>query len=438
MKYKELFRWIVIFGVLSISLNCNALASGYFIKIYTDSLSNGLKVYYITDNSTPVISTLMYYKIGSLDETPDKNGMAHIMEHMMFGETEEIPRDKISSFIEEAGGVFGANTSYEESMYYIKLPSNNLKLALWIESQRIRKIKITTGELERQKKIIYEELKTRDLNQPYSQYYSLLPKIIYDAWPIIGNIEHIKNITANELEDFYKKHYQTNNAALVISGDINLANARKWVRDYFGSYESSPVSTRNVYSLPRITENYRKTIEDKKITNPAIFVNYRGPGIIDSNYYCINLLSYILANSENSRLRKRLAGKEKVTVEASISLEFLETMGSISIKVIVPDDIDISKVEAGIQEEINSIISKGITQEELVSAINYIESKLVFDKLDYFKLSEKVARYGILLNNHELINSEMEQYKKVTPEKIKEAAKLFLSTNRKATIIFEK
>lgn len=437
MMNKGLTGRILFLIVIIASVTYSVAASGYKIKIYTDSLANGLKVYYITDNSTPVVSALMYYRIGSFDETADKNGMAHVMEHLMFGETENIPAGMITSYIEEAGGTYGASTSYEESVYYTKLPSNQLKLALWIESQRLGKLRITEKELEKQKKIVFEELKSRDLNQPYSEYYSLIPKIIYDAWPIIGNEQHIKGITVKEVTAFYNEHYIANNAALVISGDFDLAEARNLAREYFGGYKSRQLQSQRKFTLPIIAENYIKEIEDPKVQNPAFFINFRGPGIKDSSYYFMNLLSVILTNGENSRLRKNLVSVDITGADVSMTTEYLENMGLITIKAVLPEGSDIKKAEEKIREAITTVVTSGISEGELADAKNYIESKLVFEKLDRIKLSEKIARFGILFNNHELINNEFEKYKSVTPEQIRNAAKKYLATKRSATLFFE-
>ncbi len=429
-------KFLVTFAINTIVF-ISANASGYDINVYTDFLQNGLKVYYIIDNSTPVVTTLMYYKTGSFAETADKNGLAHIMEHMMFGETDSIPPGKITGFIEDAGGSYGAYTSYEETIFYTKLPSNHLRLALWIESQRIGSLRITERELEKQKRIIIEELKARDLNQPYSEYYTLIPKIIYDAWPIIGNQDHIRSTTVKEIEKFYKSNYRIDNAALVILGDFGLAEGRSLAREYFGGLKNGIAPEKRTFTLPNITENYKRIIQDPKAADPAVFINFRGPGIKDSNYYFMNLLAVILANGTNSRLYRRLESADILNAEVTMSMEYLENMGLITIKAILPKGTDLKKVEEIINSEINFIAEKGVTADELENAVNYLESKLLFEKLDKIKLSEKIARYAMLFDNHELINSEFEKYKSVALQQITSAVRQFLTTGRRAVLLFE-
>ncbi len=414
-----------------------ARAGEYDTKIYSDSLDNGLMVYYIVDNSAPVVSTLMYYRAGSMDEKADKAGLAHVMEHMMFGETKAIPQGQITRYIEDAGGIYNAHTSYEEAAYYIKLPASQVKLALFIESQRMKKLKITQEGLEKQKKIILEEINSRDLNQPYSEYYTLAPKIIYDAWPIAGDPQRIKSITVGDLQDYYNKLYQPNNAVLVITGDINLANARAYVREYFNIYESTTLTVREKFVLPKITEDYRKQFTDKKASLPAVFINFRSCGIADTNYYPLRILAAILANGDYSRLKNRLTYKENLASSVEINMEFLGEQGAFAIKAIAEEDADIAKIEAIILEEIKSIIEKGVTQEEMTAAVNYLEAKIIFEKLDVQVLSWKLARFATYFKNPNIINTEVDIIRKITPEKIKAAARAILSTGRKATLFFE-
>src|SRR6476660_4364416 len=193
------------------------------IKFVEYDLENGLHVILHENHTSPVISTYVLYHVGSKNERPDRTGFAHFFEHLMFEGSENIPRAKIDKYISGAGGNLNASTSFDQTDYFFNLPSNQLKLALWIESERMMHSKIDETGVETQRKVVKEEKRMRYDNQPYGSLFEELAKLVFAgspyAWVPIGSVQYIDQATIEEFRDFYKTYYIPNNATLAIAGD---------------------------------------------------------------------------------------------------------------------------------------------------------------------------------------------------------------------------
>src|SRR5882724_672152 len=227
------------------------------IQFVEYDLPNGLHVILHENHASPVIATYVLYHVGSKNERADRTGFAHFFEHLMFEGSDNIPRGKIDKYVSGAGGNLNASTSFDQTDYFFNLPSNELKLALWIESERMMHAKIDETGVETQRKVVKEEKRMRYDNKPYGSLFEQLSKLVFAntpyAWVPIGSVQYIDQAKIEEFRDFYKTNYLPNNATLAIAGDFNLENTRKLVADYFGSIPKGPEIKR-----PEIT-----------LTNPA-------------------------------------------------------------------------------------------------------------------------------------------------------------------------
>ena len=271
LKFKVLKKIIGVAAVLTSlcfagTVPASATADFKPIKFEKETLPNGLKVIYRVDNSSPIIATVCHYNVGSQDEDTNKTGFAHFFEHLMFEATDAIPRATIDKYVEEAGGDLNAFTTNDETVFHFQLPSSEIKLALWMEAQRMRKLHVDNVGVETQRGVVTEELKMRTLNQPYGTllyklYKNMFPGSGYE-WPTIGSIDQIAHASVQDFKNFYDNFYRPNNATLVVAGDFNLADAKKYVREYFGVYPASDLPKRHNYQLKPLTKPYRETIID--------------------------------------------------------------------------------------------------------------------------------------------------------------------------------
>lgn len=404
-----------------------------------ETLPNGLDVIYNVDKTAPIVATVMHYKVGSKDETRNKTGYAHFFEHLMFEATENIPRAYIDKYIQEASGTLNAHTSFDETVYFFQLPANEIKLALWIESERMRKLRVDSIGVETQRGVVLEELKMRYMNQPYGTFLQKACENLFAGsnygWSVIGLAEDIEKATIDDFKNFYDNFYQPNNATLVISGDIDIDSTKLWVRQYFGRYEAQEIK-RDSFVLPEMTNSYRETIIDEKAQIPAIFICFRAPNLLNEDYYALSLLSEILSSGNSSRLYQRLVDKEQLAASVSIIPLILQHSGALIFIAFASPGKSIEKIEKVFYDELEKIIKDGVTEKELIKAKNIVESDFVFDKKSVLGKAKTLAQYNSYFNDPNLINTELDKYLKVSQEDIIKVANKYLKTDKKVTLIY--
>lgn len=430
LTFKVTFLLLIMTGIMS-GNPFEARAKFNPIKFELDSLENGLKVIYCVDNSAPIVATVVHYKVGSRDENSSKTGYAHFFEHLMFEATENIPRASIDKYVQEAGGTLNAHTSYDETVYYFKLPSNYLNLALWIESQRMRKLKVDSVGVNTQKGVVIEELRMRYENQPYGTMLMKMSERLFKGssygWATIGYIEHLEKATIDDFKDFYDNFYKPNNAILVIVGDIDIPQTKKLVRAYFNIYPPSEAPKRNPFTISSLENNIEEVVKDSKAQLPAVFIGFRGPKIGEDDYYAMNILSDILASGESSRLYQRLVDKEQIALAASMFPLSLEYSGGIIFYAVAHPNKSLKKTKEIIFDEIRKIAQDGVSEEELNKAKNITESQFISGKKNVLEKAETLAKYQAYFNNPNLINTELEKFLSVSTADIKRVAQKFLA-----------
>jgi len=432
---------LFVFIVLNYCINTNIVfAQIYPIKYVKETLDNGLTVIYSQDKSAPVVSTVIMYKVGSKDEISTQTGYAHFFEHLMFEATENIPRGAMDSYVQEAGGELNAATSFDKTVFYFQLPSNQLKLALWIESERMRKLKVESLGVETQRGVVLEEIKQTTTNQPYG---TLLQKTMENlfagtsyGWEILGYEKNIAAATIENFQNFYNNFYQPNNAILSISGDFDLKETKALVREYFGNIPKGVEPKRNTIEIPQMTKQYRESIYDEKVQLPGVFISFRGPAITSTDYFATSLLTDILANGESSRLYQRLVDKEELAVEVTIEPIILQDVGIFLVYGIASQGKSAEKIEKIIYEEINKIIKDGVTDEELSKAKNIIETKFITDKKNSLSIAQSLAEYQNYFGDPGLINTEIDKYLKVTKNDIVKVAQKYFGTDKNVTLFY--
>lgn len=410
------------------------------IKFERDSLPNGLQIVYSIDKSAPIVATVVHYHVGSKDEETDKTGYAHFFEHLMFEATADIPRATIDKYVLNAGGNLNAYTSFDETVYFFQLPSEQLNLALWIESERMRKLLVDTAGVETQRGVVLEELKMRTTNQPYGSFGQkrmeyLFPGTHY-AWAVIGSPEHIQKAKISDFRGFYNKYYSPANATLVICGDFDIAEAKKLVRAYFGIHPKAEAPERFNFSPKPVEKPVRETIEDPRAKVPSIYISYQGPSMKSADYYAMSLLTDIMSSGESSRLTKRLVDKERIASVAGISPLFLEGAGALTFIARPIGNASMDKIEKILLEEIQNIVKNGVSDEELEKAKNITETEYISAKKNVLDKAKTLAKYSTYWHNPELVNNELKQYMAVTKEQIKEVAAKYLSTENRVTLIY--
>ncbi len=398
------------------------------IEFTTYTLPNGLDVILHRDTSAPVVATVVYYKVGSRDEDPHRTGFAHFFEHLMFSGTKHIPRGKLDQYVQEAGGELNAFTSQDATVYHLRLPANELALALWIEAERMRQLIIDSVSVETQRKVVKEERKMRYENSPYGGWFETMYAHLFAGspyqWTPIGKSQHIDSAKIEEFQAFYNRYYQPGNAILVVSGDFDPQQVRNLIDAYFGQYPKAALSPRKPVTIPPSRSGYRDTIYDPKAQLPAIFIGFRGPRSGDPDAYALEMLTTILADGESSRFYRNLVDKQ-LAVQATSFLSDRQYAGLLVMLGIAGPGQSLDTIEHALWQEIRRIQRDGITEEEFRKARNIAEARFVSGKKQVLSKALSLATYKAYYDDPGRINTELQYYLKVTPADIQRVAQQY-------------
>jgi zinc protease len=399
------------------------------------TLDNGLHVILHQDKSTPIVAVSVMYHVGSKNENPDKTGFAHFFEHLLFEGSENIGRGEFDKYISKAGGSNNANTSWDRTYYYEILPSNQLELGLWLESERMLHAKVENVGIETQRQVVKEERRTRIDNQPYGSFIEQIMKRAYKVhpyrWPIIGSMAHLDAAVESDYKNFYKDFYVPNNAIVSIAGDIDYENAKVLVSKYFGSI---PKSAKPVFR-PKMVEpplggEVRDTFYDN-IQLPGVIMAYRIPAGGTPDYYAVAMLGTLLSQGESSRLQKAVVDEQQKAVQVgNIPLD-LENPGVSIAYAICSMGTDALDAEKSVTAEIDKIKTETISDEEFQKLRNQVENDFVTSNARVAGIAESLANYKMYYGDTNLINTELNRYLAVTKEDIRRVAnKYFTKDNR--------
>jgi predicted Zn-dependent peptidase len=397
-------------------------------------LPNGLHVILHENHAAPVVATYLLYHVGSKNERPDRTGFAHFFEHLMFEGSDNIPRKTIDKYISGAGGVLNASTSFDRTDYFFNLPSNQLKLALWIESERMLHNRIDETGVETQRQVVKEERRMRYDNQPYGSLFEKLCGMAFRetpyAWTPIGSAQYIDEAKIEEFRAFWKVWYVPNNATLAIAGDINVEETKKLVEDYFGSIPKGPQPPRPVVKLPEVKEPQKLVVEEAKTPLPASLHAWHACEQTHPDSYPLDMLANIMATGRSSRLYKRLVDKEQVAVAAQAFPILFESAGLVGVMANGQRGVTLAKLDQLITEEVEKVKAEGVTADEFEKARNQKEAELANDNGTMLARARNLANAHLFLGKTEEVNNELNRYLAVKREDLQRVAKKYLDAGK--------
>lgn len=407
------------------------------VKFDRFTLDNGLRVIVHEDHTTPMSVVNILYDVGARDEDPEQTGFAHLFEHLMFGGSINIP--SYDEPLQRVGGENNAFTSNDITNYYITLPSTNLETAFWLESDRMLNLAFSKKSLEVQRNVVIEEFKQRYLNQPYGDVWLKLRPLVYKKhpyrWATIGKeIKHIEDAKIEDVKAFFKKHYNPQNAIMVVGGDVTLAQVKELSEKWFGPIPAGEKYNRNLPQEPEQHEERRETVIAKVPLND-IYIAFQMEGRLAKSYYATELMSDILSRGHSSRLYKSLVKEQQIFSEVHAYISGSLDTGMFVFEGKPLEGISIEQAEAAIWEQLEILQSAEIPADELTKVKNKTESTMIFAEMSLLEKGMNLA-WSELLGDADIINHETEKYLAVTTADIKEQANKLFRRDNSSTLIY--
>ena len=427
---KHLLSLIVLFVM--------GFASAQSVSFEEYDLSNGLHVILHQDNTAPVVTTSVMYHVGAKDEQPDRTGFAHFFEHLLFEGTKNIENGAWFSIVTENGGSNNANTTDDRTYYYEVFPSNNLELGLWMESERMLHPIIEQDGVDTQNEVVKEEKRLRVDNQPYGKFLENVKKHLLSKhpyrWTTIGEMEHLDSATLDEFLAFNKKFYVPNNAVLVVAGDIDMDKTKEMVQNYFGTIPRGKDIERVSIKEDPIQEALKAEAFDSNIQIPAIITAYRTPSFKSRESRVLDMISTYLSDGPSSKLYKRLVDEKKMALQSGAINIAQEDYGMYVIFGLPQGDFKLTDLITEMDDEIAILKEKLISERDYQKLLNKFENGFVSSNASVEGIANSLARYYMLFGDTNLINSEIDIYRSITREEIREVANKYLNTNQRLVL----
>jgi zinc protease len=426
---------ILISAVLCVGLiSANAQSK---IEFEQYKLKNGMNVILHEDHSTPIVAVTVLYHVGSKNEVKTRTGFAHFFEHLMFEGSDNIGRGEYMKTVSSNGGILNANTSFDRTFYFEILPSNQLELGLWLESERLLHLKVDSIGVKTQREVVKEEYRQSD-NQPYGSFLrEMFSRAFVDHsynWVPIGSLDHLNEATIEEFIEFYKTYYVPNNATLSIAGDFDKKQLKKWIDKYFSTIPKGTKEMRR----PTVVEPIKhKEIRDTVFDNiqlPAVMMGYHTPAQGTPDAYAVDMLAQVLSQGNSSRLQKSIVDEQEKALFVG-AFPFPSEDPGMALMFGIPNmGVELMDLEAAIDAEVEKVQNELISESEFQKLRNQIENDMISQNSKIEGIAESLANYFIYYGDANLINTEIDRYMKVTREDIQRVAKDFFRKDNRVVL----
>ena len=387
-------------------------------------LPNGLDVLLVEDHRIPRVAVNLWYHVGPVNEEPGRTGFAHLFEHMMFQQSKHVPKDEFGRFLEMVGASdLNGTTDFDRTNYFETVPSNELELALWLESDRMGYLleQVDAEALKNQQDVVRNERRQGVENQPFgiveeAMYHNLFPKTHPYYGNVIGSHQDIQAAKLDDVRRFFRQYYSPNNATLAIVGDIDKAKTIKLVEKYFGSLKKGPAVPAVRVNTPRITAERRITVKDR-IEMPRIYMAWITPPIFKPGDAEADLAARILADGRSSRLYKSLV-YEKQIAQNVVAYQYSLTLGSVFVvQATARKGHTLEELEKAIEVQLDALRTAGPDTLELDRAKTTVETQTLFslERLGGFGgVANRINLYNHHLKNPDYLADDILRYRRVT------------------------
>lgn len=418
---------------VALTLLC-ASAAASSATVAQRTLANGMTVIVKEDHRSPVAVSMVWYRVGSMDEVSGTTGVAHMLEHMMFKGTKKMPVGEFSRTIARAGGRENAFTSRDYTAFYQQLHKSKLALALELEADRMVNLSLAEEEFTKESKVVMEERRSRTDDDPHSQLHEQLMATIYISHPyrspVIGWMNDLQNMQLPDARGWYEKWYAPNNATLVVAGDVEADEVFKLAEKFFGVIPARALPERKIQTEPK-QFGIKRIVVKAPAELPYLVMAYHAPVLRDVENdrepYALFVLNGILDGSDASRLNRELVRKSRVADSANSSYDLINRGPALFFLDGVPaEGKTVADVEAALREQIRILVDQGVSDEELQRVKAQVTASQVYARDSVYY---QAMRIGILQTIGLPFDSSDLQVKKlqeVTAEQVREVARKYL------------
>ncbi len=402
-------------------------------------LKNGLTAILSIDESLPLVSIVVGYKVGSTHDEPGKYGMAYLMENlMMFEGSRNIGPMQNINYLNRIGGEFNAETQADITIYSQTVPSNQLALVLWLESDRMNSLSINASSVQHAKNSLVDEIQIAHENDPYRESALYFDQLLYAnpayCHPVIGtDINDIRNISVDDVSNFYSKYYIPNNAVVSVVGNIKIDQTIKLIQEYFESIPAGKKPDPIILEKPEETSDIEENFPNTLAPSPGFYLGFRLSPSNTMDFYTLSIIDYLLLKGKSSRLYKRLL-RPRIAFYLEGGIEMRKDFLVFKLLALTNEEMMKDRSQRGVFNEINRLRTNAIQEKELQRAKNMF-------KVDYLKQFETtlgkaahLAKAYLEKGNLDGLFSELNKYMHVTPARVQGAMNSYFS---KGSILLE-
>ncbi len=403
------------------------------LKFEKYQLPNGLTVILHEDHSAPVVGVVVMYHVGSKNEKVKRTGFAHLFEHMMFQGSANVGDDQHFKLLQEVGAEINGSTNEDVTNYYEVVPSNELELALFLESDRMGHLlpSMTQEKLDNQRDVVKNERRQRVDNVPYGTSWEKIAKGMYPdthpySWPVIGYMEDLSAARMDDIQDFFRTYYAPNNACLSIAGDFDPAEVKGLVEKYFGAFPKGKEIERPAEVPVSLAADVIQVHEDK-VQLPRLYIAWHSPKQETREDAVMNVLGQILSSGKSSRLYKTMVYDRQAAQSVQAFQNSSEIAGLFMIIATAKPGFTLTDLHRMTDSIITDVLARGVTQEEIDKTVTGMEAGIVNRMATVLGKANTMASYQLMTGDPGRINRQMDLFRNITPAEVLAAAKKYLS-----------
>ncbi len=409
------------------------------IPIEQYTLKNGLGVVLSEDHGAPTVSLCVTYDVGSRNEQAGHTGFAHLFEHMMFQGSQNVGKGEHLILVRVNGGDVNGTTSDDSTNYYERVPANQLDMALFLESDRMRALRITQANLDNQRSTVEEERRLRMDNQPYGKTDEALENLAYDNFAYkhstMGSMTDLNAATLDDVAQFFKTYYAPDNAVLTLVGDFKPAETLNKIKKYFEDIPRQPAPPPVDMSEPMQTAERGAVIEDPFARLPRLDIVYKTVPANSPDFYALDMLGDILFGGPSSRLYQELVKEKNVALQVAGGVDFRRGPALFQAFALLKPGEESGEVEKLIYEEVERVKTGGVTAAEMQKVLIQDRLQQAESMTSTMSRARTLGQYAVYFHDPQLINTILAKYSEVTPADIQRVAREYLGAAQRTVVV---